>query len=135
MRKFRLKSVFSIANAEYIKWITNPRIIIVGVLFIFMRTLAVEPLLERAEKFGGTLNFLEPFAAIGNSGMLVMFMPCVFLILISDYPVISGNTIFVVQRTGKINWFIGQLLFVIYAVLSYIGLIVPILLYLILVLF
>ena len=123
MRKFRLKSVFSIANAEYIKWITNPRIIIVGVLFIFMRTLAVEPLLERAEKFGGTLNFLEPFAAIGNSGMLVMFMPCVFLILISDYPVISGNTIFVVQRTGKINWFIGQLLFVIYAVLSYIGLI------------
>lgn len=120
MNKFRIRSVFSIANAEYIKWLTNPRIIIVGVLFIFMRTLAVEPLLERAEKFGGNLNILEPFAAIGNSGMLVMLMPCVFLILISDYPIISGNTIFVLHRTGKLNWFIGQLVFIIYAIFTYI---------------
>lgn len=121
MNKFRIKSIFSIANAEYVKWITNPRIIIVGVLFIFMRTLAVEPLLERAEKFGGHLNFLEPFAAIGNSGMLVMLMPCVFLILVSDYPVISGNTLFLLQRTGKLNWFLGQLVFMIYAIFTYIG--------------
>lgn len=121
MNKLRIRSVFSIANAEYIKWVTNPRIIIVGVLFIFMRTLAVEPLLERAGKFGGSLNFLEPFAAIGNSGMLVLLMPCVFLILVSDYPVISGNTIFILQRTGKLNWFLGQLVFMIYAIFTYIS--------------
>ncbi|MBQ9885336.1 MAG: hypothetical protein IJM37_00540 [Lachnospiraceae bacterium] len=119
--RLSIKSVFSIAGAEYIKWITNPRIIIVGVLFLVMRTLAVEPLLERAEKMGERLSILEPFAAIGNSGMLVLLMPCVFLILVSDYPVITGNTLFVVLRTGKQNWFFGQLLFMLYAVFSFIG--------------
>lgn len=88
-----------------------------------MRTLAVEPLLERAEKMNVPLTVFEPFEAIGNSGMLVMLIPCVFLILISDYPIISGNTLFFVQRTGKLNWLLGQLLFVIAAIFSYMGMI------------
>ncbi len=119
--KLRLYSIMTIARSEYVRWITNPRIIIVGVLFVFMRTLSVEPLLERAEKMNIPLTVFEPFEAIGNSGMLVMFIPCVFLILISDYPIISGNTLLFVQRTGKLNWFLGQILFVATAILSYMG--------------
>ncbi len=121
VNKLRFYSVFSIARSEYIRWITNPRILIVGILFIFMKTLAVEPLLERAEKMQDSLTIFEPFIAIGNSGMLVLLMPCVFLILISDYPVINGNTLLFVQRIGKTNWFLGQILFIISAVFSYIG--------------
>ncbi len=68
-----------------------------------MRTLAVEPLIERAEKMDLSLDILEPFAAVGNSGMLVMLMPCVFMVLVSDYPKMTGNTLFFVQRTGR--WF------------------------------
>lgn len=123
MSKIRLRSILSIARSEYIRWLTNPRIIIVGILFVFMRTLAVEPLLEHAEKMNVPLTVFEPFEAIGNSGMLVMLIPCVFLILISDYPIISGNTLFFVQRTGKLNWLLGQLLFVIAAIFSYMGMI------------
>lgn len=121
MNKLRMKSIFFIAKTEYINWITNPRMIVVGMMFLFMRTLAVEPLLERAEKMGESLNILEPFVAIGNSGMLVMLMPCVFMVLVSDYPVISGNTLFVVCRTGKRNWLIGQMVFMISAIVSYMG--------------
>ena len=96
-----IKCILAVARSEYVKWISNPRIIIIGVLLIFMHTLAVEPLLERADKIGLPLDILEPFAAIGNSGMLVMLMPCVFLLLISDYPKMTGNTLFFVQRTGR----------------------------------
>ena len=103
-----IKCILAVARSEYVKWISNPRIIIIGVLLIFMHTLAVEPLLERADKIGLPLDILEPFAAIGNSGMLVMLMPCVFLLLISDYPKMTGNTLFFVQRTGRWNWFVGQ---------------------------
>ena len=121
MNRLRLKSVISIARSEYIRWIMNPRILIVGILFIFMRTLAVEPLLERVAKMGIPLTVFEPFEAMGNSGMLVLLMPCVFLILISDYPVISEFSLLCVQRTGKLNWFVGQLLFVISAIFTYMG--------------
>lgn len=107
----RLRCVFVVARTEYLKWLTDPRVIIVGVLLVFMRSLAVEPLLERAVKFGEKLNILEPFVAVGNSGMLVMLMPCVFLVLISDYPKMTGSTLFFIRRTGKTNWFWGQVLF------------------------
>lgn len=116
----RIKSVFAVARTEYVKWITDPRVIIVGVLLVFMRTLAVEPLLERAVRFGEKLNILEPFVAIGNSGMLVMLMPCVFLILVSDYPKMTGNTLFFIKRTGKTNWFLGQLLFLLMAIATFV---------------
>ena len=54
------KCVLSVARSEYIKWITNPRVIIVGVLLVFMRTLAIEPLLERSAKMGMPLNNPKP---------------------------------------------------------------------------
>ncbi len=119
--KIKRKAIFVIAQSEYVKWITNPRIIIVGVLLVFMKTLVVEPLLERADKMNLPLNILEPFAAIGNSGMLVMLLPCVFLVLVSDYPVMSGSTLFMVQRAGRINWFLGQLLFMVFAIVTFLG--------------
>lgn len=121
--RLRFKSVISIARSEFVRWIMNPRLLIVGILFIFMRSLVVEPLLERAEKMGIPLTIFEPFEAMGNSGMIVMLIPCVFLILISDYPVISGFTLSSVQRTGKLNWFFGQLIFVIMAIFTYMGVI------------
>lgn len=119
-----IKSAISVARTEYIRWITNPRIIIVGVLLIFMHTLSVEPLLRRAVKLGVPLNLLEPFIAIGNSGMLVMLMPCVFLILISDYPKMTGNSLFFMHRTGRLHWFLGQILFLIFAIVTYLSLII-----------
>ena len=123
MNRLRISSIISIARSEYLRWITNSRIIIIGILCVFMKTLAVDPLLERAEKMNVPLTIFEPFVAIGNSGMLVMFIPCVFLILISDYPIISGNTLFFVQRSERTNWFLGQILFVIFAIISYMGMI------------
>lgn len=116
VNKVNFKSILSIAKNEYINWITNPRIIIIGIFFVFMYTLAIEPLLERAEKTGECINAFEPFIAIGNSGMLVLLIPCLFLMLVSDYPVISGNTIFFIHRTGKVNWFLGQILFVLFSI-------------------
>lgn len=123
MNRLKISSIISIARSEYLRWITNSRIIIIGILCVFMKTLAVDPLLERAEKMNVPLTIFEPFVAIGNSGMLVMFIPCVFLILISDYPIISGNTLFFVQRSGRTNWLLGQILFVIFAIISYMGMI------------
>ena len=59
-----LQCMFAVAKSEYIRWITNPRMILMGILIVFMRTLAVEPLLERAAKMGLPLNRMEPFIAV-----------------------------------------------------------------------
>ncbi len=114
-----VKQIFSVAKTEYIRWITNPRIIILGVLLIFIKTLAIEPLAARAEKFGEKLIIFEPFIAVGNSGMLAMLIPLVFLVLLADYPKFGGNTMFFISRTGKRNWLCGQILFLISAIFTF----------------
>lgn len=111
-----VKQILGVARTEFIGWITNPRIIIVGVLLIFIKTLAIEPLAARADKFGESLICFEPFVAVGNSSVLAMFIPLVFLVLISDYPRLHGNALFFISRTGKRRWLIGQIVFLITAV-------------------
>lgn len=114
-----LRKIWGTARTEYVNWITVPRVIILGVLLIFIKTLAIDPLSERAAKFGDTMVVFEPYIAVVNSAMLMLFIPLVFLILLSDYPKFGGNSMFFIMRTGKRNWLCGQLLFLVMAVLTF----------------
>lgn len=116
-----MRCIFSVARTEYVSWIANPRMLMVGVMLVFVRTLAVIPLLEHAEKYGAPLNVLEPFIAVGNSGTLVLLMPCVFMVLLSDYPQITANTLITIPRVGRKNWYMGQTLFRFMAVVSFLA--------------
>lgn len=116
-----LRKMWGVAHTEYIGWITNPRIIILGVLLIFIKTLAIDPLTARAERFGETMVIFEPFIAVGNSGALTLFIPLVFLVLFSDYPKLGGNSLFYISRTGKRAWLCGQILFLIMAIATFLA--------------
>lgn len=120
--RFLTKSL-RIAKTEYIKWLRNPRMLIGGILVIVIYTLAVVPLLERAQKMGIPMNIFEPIIAVGNSGMLVLLLPSVFLILQSDYPVVEPNSLMYLSRTGKKAWLIGQILFSLMSIVTYLGVI------------
>lgn len=116
-----IKQIFSTAGTEYLGWITDPRNIILGVLLMFVKFLAIDPLAARAEKFGERLVIFEPFVALANSGMLTLFIPLVFLVLLSDYPKLHGYSMLYIYRSGKRNWLSGQLVFLVMAILTYLG--------------
>lgn len=42
---------------------------------------------------------LESFIAMTNSKFLVMIIPAVFMLLISDFPKTDGNTMFYILKT------------------------------------
>lgn len=110
MKNFSLKQSFFCARAEFIKWICDARMIILGVLLIFIYSFAIEPLKSNAKLMGEPLNILEPFIAIANSGAILLIIPLVFLTLIADFPKIDTNTVFYIMRVGRLNWLFGQLL-------------------------
>lgn len=116
-----MRKIWGVAKTEFVGWITNPRIIILGILLIFIKTLAIDPLTARAEKFGDTMIIFEPFIAVTNSGMLTLFIPIVFLVMFSDYPKLGGNSMFFISRTGKKSWLCGQILFLIMAIFTFIA--------------
>lgn len=109
--KISLRKIWAVARTEWLKWLCNSRMIIIPVLTAFIYSYAIEPLLERAEKMGEPLNILEPLIAVGNSGMLTLIIPIIFLTLMSDFPRTDGSTMFMLSRTGRTNWMLGQMLF------------------------
>lgn len=116
-----LKKIWSVALTEWIKWICNPRMLIVAVLVVYIYSFAVVPLMERSVKMGQPLNMLEPLIAIGNSGQLALIIPLVFMALMSDFPKTDGSTIFIMHRTGRFNWAVGQLVFAVISIITYLG--------------
>lgn len=119
MHNFSIKKSLSVAGTEFIKWVFNPRMIILLVLLVFIKTSAIDPFLTRIADMHEPVNVLEPVIALGNSALIVLVVPLVFLTLISDFPRTDGNTVFVISRTGKVNWLVGQIFFFFMAILSF----------------
>lgn len=115
-----LKKAFFCAVTEFIKWITDTRMIIIAVLLIFIYTFAQEPLLSNGALMNEPLNIFEPFIAVANSGVILLILPLTFMTLIADFPKIDTSTVLYIYRTGRINWLLGQLLKLIMMALSFI---------------
>lgn len=120
MHKISFKAIWLVGKTEYIKWAANPRMIILLVMLIFIYNFAIEPLLAHSKELNSPLNIFEPFIAITNSKMLMLIIPAVFIALVADFPKNDGLLFFTIQRAGRLNWFYGQLLFILFAVTSYI---------------
>ncbi|WP_418629601.1 hypothetical protein [Ruminococcus sp.] len=119
MSKTRIRAVWGTAQSEYIKWICSSRMLIFLCALIFIDQFAVKPLVEISKQTGVKLGLFEPFIAITNSDVLLMIMSIVFITLIGDFPKNDGNMLFCVQRTWRVNWLLGQMLFLVMSSLTF----------------
>ena len=112
-------NVLRIAKNEYIKWIRNPKMIILFVMLIFAYDYVILELTTAADKMGEKLQVLEGFIGISNSQLLLMIIPIVFVGLMGDFPRVDGNAMFYIHRVGKGNWLMGQMVFAAMASTTY----------------
>lgn len=113
--------VLSVAITELRRIFINPRILTAGMLLVFIYSLVITELLLRADKTGLPVNVAESFVAVGSSSMLLMFLPSVFMILISDFPDMGPHLLYSVHRTGRFSWLFGKLLAALFAAAAYVG--------------
>lgn len=118
---FKIKRILLSAITDYRRFFLNPRILTAGMLLIFIYTFVIRELLNSAAKTGIPLNASESFIAVGNSGLLIMFIPSVFLILASDFPNMGKQLTFVVYRTGRLSWLGGKFLSALMNIVTYVG--------------
>lgn len=104
-------NAFRVAKTEYVKWIRNPKMIILLVMLIFAYDYVILELIEASDKMGEKLQVFEGFIGIANSQLLLMILPIVFVGLMGDFPRVDGNAMFYIHRVGKGNWLLGQVLF------------------------
>lgn len=106
------KTVRTISRVEFRRWIQHSRIIILGVILVFVHMQVIIPLKECAMRMGEPLALGEAFIAVGNSGVIVLIIPLLFLVLMADFPQ-KGNFDYLYQfRASKNAWILGQMLFV-----------------------
>jgi hypothetical protein len=117
--KFSLLRIWRIASIEYYKWIINPRMCIVVAMIVFLFSFAVTPLIELSCEMNSPLNLFEPFLAVFNSRVLCLVTPAIYVFLISDYPHLDKNSIFVLYRVTKHEWLLGQFVFFFFSSLSF----------------
>lgn len=123
MHKLSLRKILLSARTEYVRWLVNPRMMIIAVMLVFVYNFAIAPLQAAAEEMGVKLNALEPFIAVANSDMIMLIVPLVFLTLVSDFPKTDNNTFLSVSRTGRINWVLSQILLMIMMIITYLAMI------------
>ena len=120
-RRHSLAIVWAVARTEYIRWATDPRMILLPVLLVFLYQSAVDPLLQMAAQMQAPLHWLEPFVGGDKLALLMLFLPLVFLMLLGDFPRTDGCALFMLYRVGRLRWLQGQLLFALLAMLSFLA--------------
>lgn len=119
MRGFNSAKAVQVFRLEYIQWITNPKLLTFVVLLVFIRELVMLPIMRAADMMEQPINMWEPCIAIGNSGIILLFLPIFYIMLMSDFPKLNNNMYYFIPRVGRINWFIGQVFFQVAATCTY----------------
>ncbi len=117
--RISLRGSLSFAWCEFIRWIVNPKMILFLISGIFVYQTVSAPLLSIAEEGKAKMSIFEPVIAVGSSSLVMLILPLLFLVMVSDYPSRYSNSFFSIVRIGRRNWLISQYIQGIFLTLAY----------------
>lgn len=85
MDRFSFRAAVHIAQAEFRQWLRSSRIIILFVMLVFVNVQVIGPLRQCKMLMGEMLSIPEAFVALGNSGVILLIIPILFLVLMADF--------------------------------------------------
>lgn len=106
---------------EYSLWLTNPRMSILLVLLVLIHSMVIQPLAQAGGQIGVRFHLLEPLAALCNSTLILLILPLGFLILMAGFPRMDRGFLLQLYRVGRLNWVLGELLYLCMAAGTYLG--------------
>lgn len=113
-----IKTIFHTAAVEWKNLFCNAKICVLGILLIFMNEQIIVPMKQCSRLMGQKLSCLEPYAAICNSGVVMLILPLFFLSMMADFPREDGISLFFHIRCRRISWILGELLFVVMSIIT-----------------
>ena len=115
----RKNTCFHMAFIEYKRWIRSSKMIVLPILLIIIKRLVADPLIRVHSETGIRISAFEPFLALTNSGIILLMLPLLFMVLMSDFPQRDNIEIYYRIRCSRLSWLRGQLLFALIADLSF----------------
>lgn len=132
MHNISMRKIIRVCQAECYHFLCSGRLALVLAVWVFAYQFITVPLLQNAERMHVSLLVIEPYIALINSNFMILIMPVLFLVLLSDFPRVDANAYFYLVRTGKTNWVLGQLLYGVvitagYLLMQFAGMVIPVL--------
>lgn len=114
-----IKQTFLISHISYINWITSSRMLIIPITWIFFYEFSIGPMIDYSGMMSTPLNLFEPFITITNNSLVVPLVIISYMLLISDCPKIGCSDVYLLHRTGRLHWLVGQIIFFLYTAITY----------------
>lgn len=113
-----VKTVFHTMVVEWINLFCSTKICILGILLIFMNEQIIVPLKQCSRLMEQKVSFMEPYAAICNSGVVMLILPLFYLSMMADFPREDGISLFFHIRCSTFSWVLGELLFIGFSIIT-----------------
>lgn len=109
---------FSIALHNFKKWAVNPRLYILLLIEVLYLHSRLSPVGELCARTGYKVTpYLLPFLLDEGSAVMMLFLGVV--LLFCDAPFIEDEQPYIMLRSGRRIWFIGQMLYIVMASVLY----------------
>lgn len=107
-----MKKQITVCRYSFFAWISSTKVMVFMLYFIASYQLFIKPYIEFSEKINSPLGAIEPFLIMTSMPYAASLFPLLTVILLGDVPIIDASNKFVIYRTGKTKWFLGQMLFI-----------------------
>lgn len=104
----KMKTIWKLSLIETVRLVRSTKIIVLALFAIFINIQIISPLRSLGTSMGCKLSVLEPFAAVGNSGLVVLILPFFFMTMMADFPREGVSQYFCRIRCSKRTWVMGQ---------------------------
>ncbi|MGN1160523.1 MAG: hypothetical protein ACI4SE_10020 [Lachnospiraceae bacterium] len=114
-----VRKVGIVFRERTINWLRNGKQIIVLLFLCVLANYTISPILKLSRMTEQPVQMWEPFLAAANSKYIFSGLLLGFLVLCSDYHSMDGIKNYLISRTGKKCWYVGNILFAFASVLIY----------------
>ena len=109
-----VRAVFSICAQNFRKWATDYRMWTIAVLLVVMTFIFADDVRKNAAALNSDISmWIFPFIYVSRYMKLVYTLPVV--LMFCNAPFIDKNQTFIMMRTSRVKWLLGQVLYIIIA--------------------
>jgi len=108
-----MKKQITVCRYSLFAWISSTKIMAFLLYYITSYQLFIKPYIEFSEQINSPLGIFEPYLIMTSMPYAASLLPLITVILLGDIPIIDASNKFVIYRTGKSKWFLGQMTFII----------------------
>lgn len=106
-----MRGSLTVSLYAFFSWMSARRLILMAVYLAFSYFTFLSPYILFSEQLSSPLGAFELFTVLECQPAAVPFIPLLALLWFADVPMTDGSVRFVLHRTGRARWLLGQMVF------------------------